>query len=75
MGEMWVGSKRKNQGISQISVGDVIICEASLASGVLKWQYGNKFKEYPVPKQMRGKSIYLSIIMRDEGDEVDVSLL
>ncbi len=53
---------------------DVIICEADLASGKLRWhRNGKKFKECDVPAQMKGKTVYLSILMY-EGDEVLVSL-
>ncbi len=54
---------------------DVIICEADLASGKLRWhRNGNKFKECAVPAQMKGKTVYLSILMYHDGDEVLVSL-
>ena len=53
--------------------GDVIICEADLGAGVLRWKRnGNPLKECAVPPQMKGKTAYLSIIMCNDGDEVEV---
>ncbi len=53
----------------------MIICEADLASKVLRWhRNGKKFKECAVPAQMKGKTVYLSIMMVNDGDEVLVSL-
>ncbi len=62
-------------GFPKSVVGDVIICEADLASVKLRWhRNGNKFKECAVPAQMKGKPVYLSIVMMHDGDEVLVSL-
>ncbi len=53
----------------------MIICEADLASGKLRWhRNGDMLKECAVPAQMKGKPVYLSIIMCEDGDEVLVSL-
>ena len=53
----------------------MIICEADLGAGVLRWKRnGNPLKECAVPPQMKGKTAYLSILMGDDGDEVEVSV-
>ena len=55
--------------------GDVIVCEADSASGVMRWKKnGDLFKECAVPAQMNGKTAYLSILMYHDGDEVEVSV-
>jgi hypothetical protein len=62
-------------GFPQSGVGDVIICEADLGAGVLRWKRnGNPLKECAVPPQMKGKTAYLSILMIHDGDEVEVSV-
>ena len=62
-------------GFPASDVGDVIICEADLGAGVLRWKRnGNPLKECAVPPQMKGKTAYLSIIMLYDGDEVEVSV-
>ena len=73
-GSIWEGGKRTGS-CRESGVGDVIICEADLASGVLRWQMdGDTFKECAVPAQMKDKPVYLSILMYHDGDEVLVSL-
>ena len=73
-GQIWEGGKYTN-GFPKSDVGDVIICEADLGAGVLRWKRnGNPLKECAVPPQMKGKTAYLSIIMYDDGDEVEVSV-
>ncbi len=73
-GRIYEGGK-KTTGFPFSDVEDVIICEADLPSGKLRWQKnGDTFKECDVPLQMNGKTVYLSIIMSNTGDEVLVSL-
>jgi hypothetical protein len=73
-GWIYEGGK-KTDGFPESGVGDVIICEADLASGKLRWhRNGNTSKECAVPAQMKGKTAYLSIVMYNTGDEVLVSL-
>ena len=73
-GWIWEGGKGA-AGFPESVVGDVIICEADLASGKLRWhRNGKTFKECDVPAQMKDKTVYFSIIMCDDRDEVLVSL-
>ena len=73
-GYIWEGGNRTD-GFPASDVGDVIICEADSAAGVLRWKRnGNPLKECAVPPQMKGKTAYLSIIMYYAGDEVEVSV-
>ncbi len=73
-GCIWEGGKGA-AGFPESGIVDVIICEADLASGKLRWQKdGDTFKECAVPAQMKDKPVYLSILMCDDGDEVLVSL-
>ncbi len=73
-GRIWEGGKYTGD-FPKSAVGDVIICEADLASGKLRWhRNGDTIKERAVPAQMKGKPVYLSILMIVDGDEVLVSL-
>ena len=73
-GYIYEGGNRTD-GFPKSDVGDVIICEADLGAGVLRWKRnGNPLKECAVPPQMKGKTAYLSILMWNDGDEVEVSV-
>jgi hypothetical protein len=62
-------------GLSATGAGGMIECEADLKAGVLRWsKNGNLFKDCAVPQKMRGKAVFLSILMRDGGEEVEVSV-
>ena len=62
-------------GVPKSRDGDVIICEVNLAKGVLRWKKnGDLFRECAVPAQIKGKTLYLSILMYHDGDEVEVSV-
>lgn len=55
--------------------GDTIECEADLEIGLLRWRRnGLILKDLGVPEKMRGKGVYLSLIMTNPGDEVEVSI-
>ncbi len=74
-GSIWEGGKQTAGIFPESVVGDVIICEADLASGKLRWhRNGDTFKECAVPAQMKDKPVYLSILMGVDGEEVLVSL-
>ena len=56
-------------GFHYSGVGDVIICEADLAVGVLRWKCnGNLIQQCTMPPQMKDKTLYLSILMLEDGD-------
>ncbi len=51
----------------------MVSCDADLISGVFRWKKDGKcLHECDVPPQMKGKTIYLSILMLSVGDEVDL---
>lgn len=55
--------------------GDTIECEVDLEVGLLRWRRnGLVLKDLGVPEKMRGKGAYLSLIMTNPGDEVEVSI-
>ena len=65
----------KETAAKKSSVGDIIECEADLVRNLLIWRNNDEIlKECEVPPQMKGKPIYLSILMYNVGDEVDVEV-
>jgi hypothetical protein len=53
--------------------GETVDCVADLASFKLSWwKKGNQITECFVPARMRNKPIYISIILWNTGDEVDL---
>lgn len=72
-GYFWIaGSKSDNS--STTGIRDVLDCEADLKMGVLRWwKNGSVLKECILPQQMNEKCCYLSVIMFNKGDDVDLS--
>jgi hypothetical protein len=63
-----------SSGLAVSKLGDVVECEADLSAGVLRWfKNGALLKECKTPQSMQGKPAYLSIVMFNAGDEVEVS--
>jgi hypothetical protein len=73
-GQMWEGGTCSDIGMKS-GVGDVVEAEAELGAGVLRWwRNGALLKESAVPQQMKGKTAFLSIIMRYAVSEADLSI-
>lgn len=65
----------RTDNLESFKIGEVIGCEADLKSGFLRWyKTGSLFKECKIPLQMKEKTIYLSVIMYESGDEIELSL-
>jgi hypothetical protein len=55
-------------------VGDIIECEADLRIGMFRWRRnGSLLTQFMLPEVMRGKAIYLSIIMRHNNNQAFLS--
>ena len=73
-GWIYEGGTVTGYGLPGSVVDDLITCEANLTSGVLRWQVnGSPLYVCAVPPKMKEKTLYLSIIMMHDGDEVEVS--
>jgi hypothetical protein len=58
-----------------IFAGETLECVADLASCKLSWwKKGSRIAECDVPAGMRNKPIYISIMLWNTGDEVDLCL-
>lgn len=53
--------------------GDVFELEADLVNDTLRWvKNGSLFKESPLPTSMAGKAVYLTILMDNFDETVDI---
>jgi hypothetical protein len=58
--------------VASSAAGDALECEAELGVGMLRWwKNGNLIKECVVPQQMKGKTVFLSMLMYNVTCEVD----
>jgi hypothetical protein len=69
---LWQGGSGKQVGVCTVAE-ETVECVADLASFKLSWwKKGSQIAECAVPTGMRNKPIYISIILFDSGDEVDL---
>jgi len=58
-----------------VSDGEVIAIRVDTANWQIKWNVGSEeLAATVIPKQMRNKSLYIIVIMRDQNDVVEMLL-
>ena len=75
-GSLWEGGVRKNlSGCGSVD-GELVECVGDWVAGRVSWRKGGKvFAECAVPAAMKGRPAYFSVLLRDEGDAVEVTAL